>query len=140
MIGQEGDVRTLLQAATLAIIVVINFSGAASAAHRCTSAPAASGPAWTPVIYQGHAVEGLFYAQAQCPEGYRPVSGGVRYEGVWADPDYARNWQQVVSTPYDETPLQEATAWRCMVLAAHPATAQSPSPLWCTAVCCHWDD
>lgn len=106
--------------------------------HRCTNAPAVSGTAWQQFQFDGKPVKGMFFAQATCPSSYKPVSGGIRYEGVWNDPKIGKMWQQVVSTPYDETANQEALAWRCMVTTTDNSDTR-PDPLWCTAVCCRWD-
>jgi hypothetical protein len=129
---------------TIAVCIVLcagsSFGVQAQERHRCTNAPAAKGAAWKPFIHEGKPISGMYYAQAVCPKEYKPVSGGIRYEGVWNEPGMATKWKQVVSTPYDEIPdSQEAVGWRCLVMWMKRGKPERPDPIWCTAVCCRWN-
>ena len=113
---------------------------AADKAKRCTSPPAATGSAWKEFVSIEGTRPGVYVAQTSCPTNYRPVSGGVRYEGAWNNPKLAFKWKEIASIPYDELENQEAQDWRCMVLRTPEAEKdERPDALWCKAVCCRWD-
>lgn len=94
------------------------------------------GTAWRQIDSQYPSHEFLYRAIPLCGRGSYPVSGGVRFEGIWNDLSLGNKWRPVQSEPYDPYNLP-MTGWVCLVMRTEAAgTSERPDALWCSVLCC----
>jgi hypothetical protein len=129
----------------LAIALVVSLLPSNSLAQSTNSAGHCkylhvNGNAWKALDPRYPAHDHLFKATALCrdlgSEAYYPVSGGIRFEGIWNDISIGRKWKLVQGQVYDPDNLP-LSGWSCMVMRTDEASANDrPDHLWCSVLCC----
>jgi hypothetical protein len=91
-----------------------------------------NGKDWLELGSQYPAHKSLFEARPLCkqvsPVGvtYYPVSGGIRYEGIWNDISVGNKWKVVQSQVWDPDNLP-LSGWSCMVMRTE-GTSETEKP------------
>lgn len=125
----------LTACAVAAVSIPATADEQAYSAAECRYA-AVDGKAWRALGSGYKYGDRLFQALPKCRAGTYPVSGGVRYEGVWNDISMASKWTVVQSQVWDPT-FNPLVGWSCMVLRTDAAPKQeTPAHIWCSVLCC----
>jgi hypothetical protein len=83
----------------------------------------------------------LFHAVASCKrpdmsKALYPVSGGIRFEGIWNEISMGEKWKLVQSQVWDPDNLP-LSGYSCMVMrTSSTPRKETPDALWCSVLCC----